>query len=197
MTKIKYFSKNTRPIYSYIYEIKIRIPLYNVVNFYPARYPCIHEIQISMRGYAVFQFYFSIILREIHEDIHKHPQWYTRSSYRFSVDFSSVRLSWKVSVHICLWGSFWNRIVTLHILSWISVTLSQEYLVHLNWIKLASKHCGLDGSTCSAADGYPESESSNPARVNVFQLTSEVSDYHEKFLLITVVMVVFLSKIKH
>ena len=31
-------------------------------------------------------------------------------------------------------------------------------------------------------DRYPESASSNPARVNIFQFTSAVSDYHEKFL---------------
>ena len=29
-------------------------------------------------------------------------------SQHFSVDFSSVRLSWKVSVHVNLWGWFWN-----------------------------------------------------------------------------------------
>ena len=31
-------------------------------------------------------------------------------------------------------------------------------------------------------DRYPEGASSNPARVNVFQLTSAVLDYHEKCL---------------
>ena len=37
----------------------------------------------------------------------------------------------------------------------------------------------------AAADRYPEGASSNPARVNIFQLTSAVSDYHEKFLYTT------------
>ena len=31
-------------------------------------------------------------------------------------------------------------------------------------------------------DRYSEGASSNPARVNIFQLTSAVSDYREKFL---------------
>ena len=35
-----------------------------------------------------------------------------------------------------------------------------------------------------AADWYPESASSNPARVNIWQLTSAVLDYHEKFLFV-------------
>ena len=34
----------------------------------------------------------------------------------------------------------------------------------------------------SAPDRYLEGVSSNPARVNTFQLTSAVSDYREKFL---------------
>ena len=41
---------------------------------------------------------------------------------------------------------------------------------------------GLDSSTGRATDRYPEGTSSNLARVNIFQLTSAVSDYHEKFL---------------
>ena len=61
-----------------------------------------------------------------------------------------------------------------------SVYLSREYLVHLNWIKLSSNLCGLDSSTGRAADRYPEGASSNPAGVNIFQLTSAVSGYHEK-----------------
>ena len=48
--------------------------------------------------------------------------------------------------------------------------------------KLASSPCGLDSSTDRAADRYPESASSNPPRVNIFRLTSSVSDCHEKFL---------------
>ena len=52
----------------------------------------------------------------------------------------------------------------------------------LNWIKLASNPFGLDHSTGRAADRYSEGANSNPARVNIFQLTSAVSDYHEKFL---------------
>ena len=43
-----------------------------------------------------------------------------------------------------------------------------------------SNPCGLDSSTGRAAD--PEGASLNPARVNIFQLTSAVLDYHEKFL---------------
>ena len=62
--------------------------------------------------------------------------------------------------------------------------LSRAYLVHLNWIKLASNPCGLDSSTGRAADRYSEGASSNPARVNIFQLTLSVSDYHEKFLFV-------------
>ena len=64
----------------------------------------------------------------------------------------------------------------------ISVKLSREYLVHLSWIKLASNPCGLDSPTGRAADRYPEGASSNPVRVNIFQLPSTVPDYHENFL---------------
>ena len=64
--------------------------------------------------------------------------------------------------------------------SW-SVKLSREYLVHVSWIKLASNPCGLDSSRGRTAGRYPEGASSNPARVNIFQLTSAVLDY-EKFL---------------
>ena len=46
----------------------------------------------------------------------------------------------------------------------------------------ASSPCGLDSSTGRAADRYPKRASSNPSRVNIFQLTLAVSDYHEKFL---------------
>ena len=42
-----------------------------------------------------------------------------------------------------------------------------------------SNPCGLDSSTGRAADRYSEGASSNPVRVNTFQLTSAVSDYHE------------------
>ena len=38
----------------------------------------------------------------------------------------------------------------------------------------------LDSSTGRAADRYSEGTSSNPTRANIFQLTSAVSDYHEK-----------------
>ena len=48
--------------------------------------------------------------------------------------------------------------------------------------KLTSNPCGLDSSRDRAADRYPEGASSNPARVNIFKLTSAVSDYHQKFL---------------
>ena len=84
-----------------------------------------------------------------------------------------------------LWGRFWNRIETVHIYSWTSVKLSQEYLVHLSWIKLASNPRGLDSSSGRAADRNPEGASSNTARVKIFQLTSAVSDCHEKFLFIS------------
>ena len=47
---------------------------------------------------------------------------------------------------------------------------------------MLDKNCGLDSSTGRAADRYPEGASSNPARINNFQLTSVVSDYREKFL---------------
>ena len=40
----------------------------------------------------------------------------------------------------------------------------------------------MDSSTGRAADRYLEAASSYPARVNIFQLISAVSDYHEKFL---------------
>ena len=56
--------------------------------------------------------------------------------------------------------------------------------MHLNWIKLASNPCGLDRPTGRAADRYPKGASSKLARVNIFQLISVVSDYHEKFLFI-------------
>ena len=48
-------------------------------------------------------------------------------------------------------------------------------------IKLPSTPCGLDSSTGRAMDRYPECASSNPARVNIFQLISAASDYHGKF----------------
>ena len=47
-----------------------------------------------------------------------------------------------------------------------------------NFVLHASNSCRLDSSTGRAADKYPEGVSSNPARVNIFQLTSAVSDYH-------------------
>ena len=62
-----------------------------------------------------------------------------------------------------------------------SVKLSREYRVHLSWTKLVSNPCGLDNSTGRAAGRYSEDASSNPARVNIFQLTSAVSDFYEKF----------------
>ena len=43
--------------------------------------------------------------------------------------------------------------------------------------------CGLESSTGRVADRYPEGAKSNLARVNTFQLTSALSDYHENFLL--------------
>ena len=83
-----------------------------------------------------------------------------------------------------LFKIIWNGIETLQILSWISFKLSREYLVHLNWMKLAFDPCGLDKSTGRATDRYPKGASSNPVRDKIFQLTSAVSDYHEKFLFI-------------
>ena len=41
---------------------------------------------------------------------------------------------------------------------------------------------GLNSSTGRETDLYPERASLNPIRVNTFQLTLAVSDYHEKFL---------------
>ena len=78
--------------------------------------------------------------------------------------------------------------------------MSQEYLVHLNWLKLASNPCGLDNSTGRAADRYPDDASSNPARVNIFQLTSVVSDYGEKFLFLFIshfLLIFFQTPFKH
>ena len=69
---------------------------------------------------------------------------------------------------------------------WISVKLSREYFVHLNWIKPTSNPCRLDNSKGRATDWYPEGASSNPAPVYIFQLTSAVSDYHEKFLFMNI-----------
>ena len=56
-----------------------------------------------------------------------------------------------------------------------------SYRVHLNWIKVASNPYRLDSSTGRAVDRCPEGASSNPTRVNIFHLTSAVSDYHKKF----------------
>ena len=56
--------------------------------------------------------------------------WHWRSQLKnvhFSVDYSSVILSWKISVHVYLWVWSWNRIETPYILSWISVKLLGEY----------------------------------------------------------------------
>ena len=61
-----------------------------------------------------------------------------------------------------------------------SIKLSQEYLVHLNWIKLASNPCGLDSSTGRVAYWYPEGASSNPGQVNIFQLTLAVSNFSSR-----------------
>ena len=55
--------------------------------------------------------------------------------------------------------------------------------MHLYWITLASNPCELDNSTGRAVDRYPEGASPSSARVNIFQLTSALSDYHETFLL--------------
>ena len=52
----------------------------------------------------------------------------------------AIIMKWRRDYHetflpMYLWGRFWNIIETLHILSWISVKLSQKYLVQLSWIK--------------------------------------------------------------
>ena len=52
----------------------------------------------------------------------------------------------------------------------------------LSWIKTRLQSYGLDSSTRRVAGRYPEGASSNPARINIFQSTPAVSDYHEKFL---------------
>ena len=52
-----------------------------------------------------------------------------------------------------------------------SIKLLWEYLMHLNWIKVASNPCGLDSSTSRGVDRYPKGASSNPSRVNIFDLT--------------------------
>ena len=63
-----------------------------------------------MRGCAVFQFYFRINLRDIHEQ------------KVFTIDFGNVRLSWKLFVHVYLWGGFWNRTtIPIGIWSWLDL----------------------------------------------------------------------------
>ena len=60
--------------------------------------------------------------------------WHWRSQLKnvhFSVDYSSVILSWKISVHVYLWVWSWYRIETLYILSWIRVKLLGEYILKL------------------------------------------------------------------
>ena len=52
----------------------------------------------------------------------------------------------------------------------------------LTWVRFELAPSGIDNSTGPVAGWYPEGASSNPASVNTFQLTSVVSDYHEKFL---------------
>ena len=54
--------------------------------------------------------------------------------------------------------------------------------MHLSGIKLSSNPCGLDSSTGRVADRYPEGASSNSDGINIFQMTSAVSDYHEKLI---------------
>ena len=67
------------------------------------------------------------------------------------------------------------------------ITSQLIYTVEVNWKmltrarfelapsdKLASNPSGLDSSNGKAADRYSEGPSSNPARVNIFQLTSTV-----------------------
>ena len=116
-----------------------------------------------------------------------HPQRYMNRNFFMIIWLSTFfgrlwqgQIIMKKFLFMYLWGWFWNRIETLHILSWLSVKLSQEYLVHSSWIKLASNPCGLDSSTGRRVDQYPKGASSNPAQVNIFQLTLAVSDYNEK-----------------
>ena len=44
----------------------------------------------------------------------------------------------------------------------------------MHWINLASNSCGLDSSTGTGTDRYPKGASSNPTRINIFQLISSV-----------------------
>ena len=52
-------------------------------------------------------------------------------SQHFSVDFGSVRLSWRVSVHVYLWGWFWNCVFStstgLHTLCTINRAVKKFY----------------------------------------------------------------------
>ena len=49
----------------------------------------------------------------------------------------------------------------------------------MHWIKLALHSGRLDSSTGTLVDQYPEDASANPTQVNIFQLISTVSEYHQ------------------
>ena len=74
-----------------------------------------------MRGCAVFQFYFKVILRDIHEKKFFMILWHCWSqlkSEHFSVDFSRVRFSWRISVWSWIvWPGLQHRLNKTHCLT--------------------------------------------------------------------------------
>ena len=93
---------------------------------------------------------FRIILRDIHEQKFFHDNL-TQPKSTKNVDSSGI------------WTRTFGRPVRpLYLLSYRVHRVRDEFLSNLS---------GRE---------YPEGASSNPARANIFQLTSTVSDYHEK-----------------
>ena len=63
----------------------------------------------------------------------QNPQRYTwTESFHDNLTLPKSIVKTICSCIVYLWGWFWNRIETLHILSWTRVKLSREYFVHLN-----------------------------------------------------------------
>ena len=72
--------------------------------------PLVHSSICFFVRLSVPSFAFGIPVREL---VSRRFKFKSRSSQHFSVDFGCVRLSWKVSLCVYLWGWFWNLACTL------------------------------------------------------------------------------------
>ena len=107
---------------------------------------------------AIFRFYFRVIIRQSddwfgHKILLKTPILNILFLCRTFDDsnFTILESSWEIHEEKCYHDNFndfffheknfcsWSTIETLHILSWISVKLSREYLVHLSCIRKTKK----------------------------------------------------------